>query len=121
MKRILFLALVLAWCCLFSAQAGEKEAQKYYNLAMTNITGLDINGNKVQVNEALGREYMEKSAREGNDLAQLLLGVMCCTGQGGPVDMQKGYYWVSASAAQGNEDAQWLLKEARIITVTENS
>jgi len=54
---------------------------------------------------AARREYLQ-AAQDGNPLAQNNLGNLYRKGLGGPVDLERAFYWFSKAAAQGQVHAQ---------------
>ena len=54
---------------------------------------------------------MERSAKQGNMMAQYNLGVLYRTGRGVEADMDTALYWYKLSAAQGYEEAMEFLEQ----------
>ena len=70
-----------------------------------------LKGDSVPHNEDHGFFLMERSAKQGNMMAQYNLGVLYRTGRGVEVDMDTALYWYKLSAAQGYEDAIEFLEQ----------
>jgi TPR repeat protein len=64
------------------------------------------NGHGVTKDEAKAVEWYQKSAEQGHDSAQLLLGNMYEFGKGVAKDEATAMKWYRKSAAQGNAEAQ---------------
>jgi TPR repeat protein len=60
-------------------------------------------------NYKLARIYWKPIAKEGNQNAQYLLGVMYANGQGVKTDFQKASHWFLKSALQGDVGAMYFL------------
>ena len=65
-----------------------------------------------QFNDVVGRhvQFEMAEAKKGNASAQYMLGRRCLYGDGVPKDEQGARRWFEASAAQGNTDAQAILR-----------
>ena len=58
-------------------------------------------------------KWYRKAAEQGNAQAQFSLGGMYFCGEGVPKDDTEAYVWVAVAAANGHEDAEYILSAAR--------
>lgn len=63
----------------------------------------------LSTDKAKAREWFSKAAEQNNSYAQLQLGAMYVSGEGGVQDLAEGLKLVTLSAMNGNEDALQLL------------
>ena len=63
------------------------------------------NGEGVEQDYTISAKWYRKAAGQGNDSAQLNLGLAYYTGRGVPIDFVLAYMWFNLSAAQGTENA----------------
>lgn len=83
-----------------AAAAGVADAQ--YAMAQIHANGA---GGKSR-DEAEARRWLELSARQNFDTAQLDLATWLVEGRGGPRDFKAGFQWMSRAASGGNVAAQ---------------
>ncbi len=65
-----------------------------------------LNGDSVEKNEAIAKEWFEKSASQGYALAQTMLGAMYSSGQGAPLDYGMAKIWYEKAVAQNEPVAE---------------
>ncbi|MCK5876077.1 MAG: sel1 repeat family protein [Candidatus Marithrix sp.] len=88
-----------------AAEQGHIEAQ-YYLGALYFVGG----GGAAQ-SFSKSKQWYRKAAEQGHIIAQLSLGMMYYNGKGGQKDFKTAKKWLSLAAAQGNEDAVFILKK----------
>ena len=72
---------------------------------MATVNGPCFLGQGIDPDYPEAYAWFSKAAAQGEDIAQLTLGVMYTEGQGIPQDTVHAHKWLSLSAAQGNPSA----------------
>ena len=92
---------------LFKESAKHGDAWGQYNTARKYISGLGVTRDTTK-----GFEWMKKAAEHNLAAAQLDLSVLYYLGTGTARDKQMGYVWLLIAKANGNKEAESLVKEA---------
>lgn len=92
---------------LFKESAEHGDAWGQYNTARKYISGLGVTRDTEK-----GFEWMKKAAEHNLAAAQFDLSVLYYLGTGTAMDKQMGYVWLLIAKANGNKEAESLVKEA---------
>lgn len=97
-----------------AAELGSSEAQ--YDLGAIYATGSE--GFPIDAEKSRG--YYTLAARQGNLDAQYNLGLMWLCGEGGPVDVGQGLYWLTLAGSREEPDAMSTFAAEKLADVYEH-